>query len=78
MEIHPSLIDNKVAFVTGAASGISKEIVFALAKTGLKVVLITPQRRVSKRNRNVYKIQGGHVISLQVGMADQVAEEFLI
>ena len=63
-------LDGKTALVTGASSGIGKEIALVLAEAGAKVAVAA--RRLDRIEETVEEIQGsdGHAVAIQVDVSD--------
>ena len=70
--------ENKIALVTGAASGIGKVIAIALAEAGAKVVINYHKRTdEAKKLEEVIRIQGGYAKAIQADVSDEAAVQSL-
>ena len=70
--------ENKIALVTGAASGIGKVIAIALAEAGAKVVINYHKRtEEAKKLEEVIRIQGGYAKAIQADVSDEAAVQSL-
>ncbi len=73
-----SSIKNKIALVTGSASGIGKIIAMALAKAGAKVVINYHNRaEAAKELEELIKSQDGKAIAVQADVANDAAVQSL-
>ena len=71
-------LENKIALVTGAASGIGKVIAIALAEAGAKVVINYHKRTEEAKNlEEAIKIQGGYAKAIQADVSDEAAVQSL-
>lgn len=64
-------LDGRVALVTGASSGIGREIALALAEAGAKVVLVARREAELKVSRTQVANAGGVAATLGVDLADR-------
>ena len=72
------LPENKIALVTGAASGIGKVIAIALAEAGAKVVINYHKRtEEAKKLEEAIRIQGGYAKAIQADVSDEAAVQSL-
>lgn len=70
--------ENKIALVTGAASGIGKVIAIALAEAGAKVVINYHKRtEEAKKLEEAIRIQGGYAKAIQADVSDEAAVQSL-
>jgi 3-oxoacyl-[acyl-carrier protein] reductase len=70
--------ENKIALITGAASGIGKVIAMALAKEGAKVVINYHKRKEEAHKlEEAIRTQGGHAKAIQADVSDEAAVQFL-
>ena len=70
--------ENKIALVTGAASGIGKVIAIALAEAGAKVVINYHKRTdEAKKLEEAIRIQGGYAKAIQADVSDEAAVQSL-
>ena len=70
--------ENKIALVTGAASGIGKVIAIALAEAGAKVVINFHKRtEEAKKLEEGIRIQGGYAKAIQADVSDEAAVQSL-
>lgn len=70
--------ENRIALVTGAASGIGKVIAIALAEAGAKVVINYHKRtEEAKKLEEAIRIQGGHAKAIQADVSDEAEVQFL-
>ena len=71
-------LENKIALVTGAASGIGKVIAIALAEAGAKVVINYHKRtEEAKKLEETITIQGGYAKAIQADVSDEAAVQSL-
>ncbi|MEK4250017.1 SDR family oxidoreductase [Paenibacillus sp. FSL W7-1287] len=63
-------LDNKVAVITGAASGIGQATAIALAKAGAKIVLVDLNNRRAETTEEQIKQLGGECIFVDTDVAD--------
>jgi 3-oxoacyl-[acyl-carrier protein] reductase len=72
-------LQNKVALVTGAASGIGKHIAVTLAKSGITVIINYHNRSAeAKKIEEEIKFQGGKAKALQADVSDEAAVQSLL
>jgi NAD(P)-dependent dehydrogenase (short-subunit alcohol dehydrogenase family) len=64
-------LDGRVALVTGASSGIGREIAFALAEAGASVVLAARRENHLEETRAAIEATGGRAASLAVDLTDR-------
>ena len=70
--------ENKIALVTGAASGIGKVIAIALAEAGAKVVINYHKRTdEAKKIEEAIRVQGGYAKAIQADVSDEAAVQSL-
>ncbi len=69
MQIH---LKDKVAVVTGAASGIGKEVARTLAREGAKVAIIDLDHAGGERAAAELALKGGHAMALPVDVTSEV------
>jgi len=71
----PSAFDlaGRVALVTGASSGIGREIALALAEAGASVVLLARRARELEEARAQVEAEGGRAATLAADLADRSA-----
>ena len=60
------MVENKVVFITGAASGIGYEISADFAKAGAKIVLTDINEEAVQKAADTLKSQGYEAIGLKV------------
>jgi len=66
-------VKNKVALVTGAASGIGKATAITLAQKGAKVILTDIQEKLGKETTSLIKQSGGEAIFYSLDVRDKAA-----
>ena len=66
-------VKNKVALVTGAASGIGKATAITLAQKGAKVILTDIQEALGKETTSLIKQSGGEAIFYSLDVRDKAA-----
>ena len=72
-------LENEIALVTGAASGIGKVIAIALAEAGAKVVINYHKRtEEAKKLEDTITIQGGYAKAIQADVSDEAAVQSLL
>ncbi len=72
-------LQNKIALITGAASGIGKHIAITLAKTGITVIINYHNRyKEAKKMEEEIVLQGGTAKALQADVSDQAAVRSLL
>ena len=64
------MLDNKVAFITGAASGICEGTARRFAQEGARVVLADVQDEDGERVRREIESAGGQAIYVQCDVSD--------
>ena len=69
-------LENKVAIVTGAASGIGRETALRFAREGARVTLADRNRDGGEKTQSLVEGAGGeaHFVSVDVSKVDQVEE----
>lgn len=70
-----SAIEGKVAIVTGAASGIGREIAFELARAGAAVVIADLNEAGAKAVAAEIESAGGHALGIAMDVTDEAAVE---
>ncbi len=65
------LLKNKVAVITGAASGIGKEIAFEYARQGAKIVVADINVEDARKTANEIADSGGAAISVSMGATNE-------
>lgn len=63
--------ENKVAFVTGAATGIGRATALAFAKSGAKVAVVDLNIEEGEHTTQLIKDAGGHALFIQCNVADK-------
>jgi 3-hydroxybutyrate dehydrogenase len=66
-------LKDKCAIVTGAASGIGKEIAFTYAREGAKVAIADLNREAAEATANEIRAAGGQAIGLAMDVTDEQA-----
>ncbi len=69
MQIPPQSLEEKVALVTGAGSGIGKAAAKTLAHAGAAVVLVGSTLESLKETEDEIRHHGGHALSIQADIA---------
>ncbi len=69
-------LENKVAIITGAASGIGRETALRFAREGARVTLADRNREGGEKTRSLVEGSGGeaHFVPVDVSKVDQVEE----
>jgi 3-hydroxybutyrate dehydrogenase len=70
-----SLLDGKVAFITGAASGIGREIALAFAHQGAKIAIADVNSPAAAATAAEIKDSGTHAIGLMLDVTDEAQVE---
>jgi NAD(P)-dependent dehydrogenase (short-subunit alcohol dehydrogenase family) len=73
-----NIFDNKIALVTGGASGIGKACVQAFSDGGAKIAVVDLNRRMGQDIVNSVKESGGDAIFIQVDVSDPDAVKKMI
>jgi 3-hydroxybutyrate dehydrogenase len=66
-------LKDKCAIVTGAASGIGKEIAFTYAREGAKVAIADLNREAAEAAANEIRLAGGQALGLAMDVTDEQA-----
>ena len=64
-------LKNKVAFITGSASGIGKEIALVFAREGAKVVIADLNKAAAEATAAEIKASGGQAVGVGVDVTDE-------
>src|ERR1039457_954801 len=70
-----SRLEGKVAFITGAASGIGKEIALEFAREGAKIAIADLNKRAADATAAEIETAGGRAIGVAVDVTDEAQVE---
>lgn len=71
-------LQNKVALVTGGASGIGQVTAYALAQAGAKVVVADVNAAAGEATAQIIRDKGGHALFIQTDVGNAAAVQSLI
>ena len=70
-----SQLEGKIAFITGAASGIGKEIALEFSREGANIIIADLNQQGADDAASEIEINGGHAISISVDVTDEIQVE---